>query len=136
MTSARSRKEMDPRDLIICEAVAAEIEKQRRATRRNRQPLMTEGRVAVEAFGQPQQWLSRRVTGLIAFTPAELMTVGDYLGVNIIEWYDKAKGGNPSPGESLQPTGEYPTLYVASHNDEPVQTVRPRGHLTLAARVA
>lgn len=135
MTTARSYKTVDPGDLIICEAVAFEIDRQRRKARREGKPAMNQARVAAEVFGQPQQWLSRRLTGEIPFSAFELKRVGDYLGVNILDWYTAAKGFGDDTVLSSG-TQQYLQPYVCSSQDETPEMARRTGHLTLVAGLA
>ena len=88
MTAAHAHGGVDPLDA----AIAAEI----RADLARSFPKLNQGKIAAEAFGRGQQWLSRRLTAEVPFTPAELMRLGDYLGVDIVDWMNAAKHG-PAP---------------------------------------
>lgn len=98
MTSAPRLRELDPRDELLCGIVARAIKKHQRAARRDGDLTLTQERIAYEVFGHNQQWLSRRLVGDVAFTPAELLTVGDWLGSDVLDWLEQVKGNYPGPG--------------------------------------
>lgn len=77
-------------------ALAAEI----RAELARRTGL-SQAEVAAAVFGQTQQWLSPRVLGHIAFTGGQIKRLGDYLKVDIVDWYDAAKKRCPDPAGAV-----------------------------------
>lgn len=89
MTTAANSEGIDPRDLTIAAEIRAEIARQR----------LKMSKIAIENFGRPPQWLSRRLLGEVPLTPAEMLTLGDILCVDVVKWLIAAKGG---PGGSTE----------------------------------
>jgi hypothetical protein len=94
MTSARDPKGyVDPRDLAIAGEVRADIARLR----------LVQGRIAAEAFNKPQQWLNRRLNGEVAFTASELLTLGDYMDIDVVKWLSDSRG-TPGTGKLTPPS--------------------------------
>jgi hypothetical protein len=87
----RNGSSVPDRDLAIALEVRAELARQK--------PYgITQARVALEAFGESQQWFSRRLRLLPPFTPGELLALADYLRVDVIQFL--AAGKNKPTGDS------------------------------------
>lgn len=91
MTTAPDYGGPDPRDVIIAAEIRAEIARQR----------IVQAKIAIEVFKRPPQWLSRRLSGEVPLTGSEILTLGDFLGVDVVTWLNATKRG---------PTGEQVTL--------------------------
>lgn len=106
MTTARQQRDhgaIAPIDAAICEIVDEEIRRFNRERRRRNERKLGQGQIAVEVFGRNQAWLSKRLLGEIAFTPSEMIAIGDYLGANILDWLELAKRSPHGPGAAVNP---------------------------------
>lgn len=101
MTTATKLKELDPREEMLCELVARAVKKRQRRARLEGGEILQE-EISQTLFGHNQQWLSRRLNGEVAFTTTELMDIGDWLGVNMLEWIERVKREFPGPGGSTK----------------------------------
>lgn len=132
MTTAHEQERIDPRDAALAAEIRADISRQRKK----------QAQIAVEIFGRPPQWLSRRLNGEVPLTPAEMLTLGDHLDVNVIKWLTAI---SPGPGTGTGSvtdeatsigTGQYllGNLAIVPDDIGTIKDISPRsGLLTLIA---
>lgn len=48
-----------------------------------------------EMLGRNQQWVNRRTSGRVAFSGAELSLIADYLGVDVVAFFEWEPGDYP-----------------------------------------
>lgn len=83
------------RDSRIVAEVRAEIARQGRP--------MTQKEMALAVFGETQAWLSRRLTGVVPFTPGELLQLADWLDVDVVQFLIPGKPATPTEAAATDP---------------------------------
>lgn len=136
MTTARidegntSLSRTPTRDKRIAAEVRAEIARQGRPE--------TQAEMALAIFGEKQAWLSRRLRGVVAFTPGELLEFADWLDVDVLKFL---VAGKRSPAnlqsvtalDTVTGNGQLLLPYLSIVGDEADDSPRVYPHLRLVS---